>query len=283
MKRIRILLLFTVFLQAAFAQQSLYSKEDKTIFDAYAKYIQPFQQKTLEEVMERTALFFQGTPYVAHTLDLTPDEIFVINLRELDCVTFVENVMALSLTAKSHEISFEKFMDELREIRYRKGNIEAFDSRLHYTSDWMFENEKRGAIENISRKLGGKKEKKHIDFMTQHPASYDPLKNNPQMVRRIAVVEDSINARGGFYYLPKAKIASVASRIPHMSIIAFTTSISGLDTSHVGLAYKKNGKLRFIHASSVDMKVKVDEKPLVEYCAGKTSCTGIIVAVLKDR
>ena len=65
----------------------------------------------MDVVMEKTAEFFLETPYVARTLEMTARETFVINLREMDCVTFVENVLALSLTAKPDELSFDKFME----------------------------------------------------------------------------------------------------------------------------------------------------------------------------
>ena len=39
--------------------------------------------------------FFLGTPYVTGTLETEGAEHLVVNLREYDCVTFVENVVAL--------------------------------------------------------------------------------------------------------------------------------------------------------------------------------------------
>ncbi len=69
-------------------------------------------------------------------------------------------------------------------------------------------------------------------------------------------------------------------RIPHMSVVGFTTGIQGLDTTHMGFAFKfkKEGELTFIHASSVKNEVVTDEKTLSDYCAGQKSCTGILVA-----
>ncbi len=40
--------------------------------------------------------FFLGTPYVVGTLETKRGEHLVVNLREFDCVTFVENVVALA-------------------------------------------------------------------------------------------------------------------------------------------------------------------------------------------
>ena len=38
-----------------------------------------------------------GLPYVAHTLEVNRRERLVVNLRQLDCTTYVENVVALEL------------------------------------------------------------------------------------------------------------------------------------------------------------------------------------------
>ena len=280
-----IVLTFTAFFVAAlsFAQDAtLYTKEDKAIFDKYASYIEPFRDQPMDVVMEKTAEFFLETPYVAHTLEMTARETFVINLREMDCVTFVENVLALSLTAKSDELSFDKFMDELRKMRYRNGNIDDYASRLHYTSDWIYENEKRGLVKNISQCLGGVKETKRINFMSVHRDAYRQLKTDDAMWWKIKAMEDAINKRGGFYYLPKQEIAKAAPMIPHMSLIAFTTSIEGLDASHVAFAYRLGDKLTFIHASSLAGKVVIDEETLEDYCASQESCTGIMVVKIND-
>lgn len=268
----------------SFAQQgTLYTKDDKAIFDKYASYIEPFCDQPMEKVMEKTAEFFLGTPYVAHTLEMTPGETFVINLREMDCVTFMENVIALSLTAKSGELSFDKFMDELRKMRYRNGNIDDYASRLHYTTDWFYENEKRGLVKNISACLGGVKETRKINFMSAHRDAYRQLETDDAMWWKIKTMEDTINKRGGFYYLPKKEIAKVVPQIPHMSIIAFTTSTEGLDVSHVVFAYRQGDKLTFIHASSTAGKVVIDEKTLADYCNSQESCTGIMVVKVNDR
>ena len=65
-----------------------------------------------------------------------------------------------------------------------------------------------------------------------------------------------------------------------MSIIAFTTSINGLDVTHTGFAYQKDGELTFIHASSAKNKVIIDSLTLSDYCNLQKSSTGIIVAKL---
>ena len=241
------------------------------------KYIQPFCSKSKELILQKTAEFFLDTPYVGGTLDKNDTEKLVINLRELDCVTFVETVIALANTTASGDLSFDNFASQLQQIRYRNGVIDGYDSRLHYTSDWADNNVEKKILCAMSQQLGGVLETKTIDFMTSHRSSYNALKTDDDMFEKIGKMEDKINERDGFYYLPKDKIKLKATKIPHMAMIAFTTSIKGLDTTHTGFAYKKNGKLIFIHASSTKKKVVIDEKTLSDYCESQKSCTGIMV------
>jgi len=272
-----ILLLFMATASVIFAKQNpIYTRDDIVVFDKYVQYIEPYRNKPMEDVLQATAEFFLESPYVANTLEAA-DEILIVNLRELDCTTFVENVIALSLAARGEKLSFDAFVDELRKIRYRNGSIDDYSSRLHYTCDWVFENQQRGIVENISRQLGGTKDVRKIHFMTSHREAYRQLTSDEQMLQKMSLREKIINDRGGFYYLPKEQILSQSDNIPNMAMIAFVTSIDGLDVSHVAFAYRQNGKLTFIHASSAAKKVIVQPATLSEYCASRKLCKGVMV------
>ena len=262
---------------SAFSQNVDYKTQDKVVFEKYATFIQPFQSKSKELILQKTAEFLLEKPYVAGTLDKNDTEKLVINLREFDCVTFVETVIALANTTASGDLSFDNFASQLQQIRYRNGVIDGYDSRLHYTSDWAYNNVEKNILSAMSQQLGGVLQTKTIDFMTSHPSAYNALKTDDEMLEKIKNTENEINKRKGFYYLPKDKITAKSAEIPHMAMIAFTTSIKGLDTTHTGFAYKKNGKLTFIHASSAKNKVVIDEKTLNDYCQAQKSCTGIMV------
>lgn len=56
---------------------------------------------------------FIGVPYVASTLEVNPDEELVVNLRQLDCTTLVENVVALTLTVREEHPTFVSFCRNL--------------------------------------------------------------------------------------------------------------------------------------------------------------------------
>lgn len=252
--------------------------DDRILFDEYLAYIRAYRSSPSDIVLERTALFFLGRPYVAHTLEMGDEEQLVVNLRAFDCTTFVETVIALSRTASGPSPSFETFRKELQAIRYRDGDVDGYTSRLHYASDWVYENERKGLLRNLSGALGGVKEKKLLHFMSSHREAYRRIKTDDEMLGRIVATEEKMNRRGGFYYLPKERIAVVSNRIPHLSVILFTTGIEGLDVTHMAFACRKGEKLTFIHASSAAKKVVEEEKTVSDYCLGQRSCTGIIVA-----
>lgn len=266
----------------------VYTVEDQNIFYRYLSYISDTNINDVDEILEKSALFFLEKPYVAHTLETEGGDTFktggresvVVNLREFDCTTFVETVIALTQTVRSKNPTFKKFIEELKNLRYRGGVVKGYSSRLHYMTDWFYDNEKKGVLKNISKDLGGITENKTINFMSNHRDAYKQLKLSDKNLHEIIEIESDINARGGFSFLPKSNIAITAPLIPHMSIIAFTTTIDGLDVSHVGFAFQKAGELTFIHASTLLDKIVIDKKTLSEYCNGQNNCTGIIVGSL---
>ena len=264
------------------AQQNVvYVDEDIEIFNQYISYILEKKHKEdLDYILENTAIYFLEKPYVAHRLEIEGNEKLVVNLREFDCTTFVETVIALSQTVSSKVLTFENFINKLETLRYREGVLDGYSSRLHYFTDWIFDNEQVGLLKDITIQLGGITEKKSIDFMSTHRDAYSQLKVNDETLNKIIDVEKVINDRGIISYIPKANIDDITNIVPHMSVLAFSTSIKGLDVTHTGFVFQKGGKLTFIHASSSKNKVIIDSLSISEYCNSQKSCTGIILAKL---
>ena len=93
---------------------------------------------------------FVGTPYVGGTLDRAREERLVINLPELDCTTYVEQVLALARCAELGSTSFGDFCEQLRHIRYVGGEI-AYVKRQHYFTGWIEDNEKELIVKEIQQ------------------------------------------------------------------------------------------------------------------------------------
>ena len=260
------------------------SEADRLVLQKFWHYAQTNHLKEQEagERISSIARFFLDTPYKSNTLNTADGEKLIVNLRELDCVTFVENVLALAFLPEYTSSSEDAFKKNLQKIRYRDGIIEDFTSRLHYSSDWLYEMQQNLLLKDITADLGGIKHTKEINFMSGHHELYPALKNNPQLLTKIKNMEDSINKRTR-YYIPKSDIDKVYSKIKAGDIILITTNIAGLDTSHLGIAILYNGTIHLLHASSEYKKVMISLSPLKEYMAGIRSQSGIIIGRTYQR
>ncbi|MDR2809981.1 MAG: DUF1460 domain-containing protein [Tannerellaceae bacterium] len=255
-----------------------YTAEDSILFGKYLTYMEEKDSLPFDSLLMKTADFFLGTPYVGATLEQEPEGL-VINLRELDCFTFVENVIALSRTIAEGEPAFEKYCNHLKLIRYREGNITGYTDRLHYTSDWLYENDRKQILKYPSGEIGGQPYTFNLYFMSSHPDSYRPLKADTSLIPVIKETEQQINARTSFYYIiPKHEIDSFAVHIQSGDVVAFVTSIPGLDISHVGIAMREGETLTFVHASSVAKEVIVNKESLKEYVENGKNRIGIMTA-----
>lgn len=255
------------------AQESQLS--DKAIFDRYLTEMSSRKSLPAGDLMVETARFFIGCPYVASTLEKEPESL-VVNLREMDCMTLVETTMALVRTLLDKEPTFDRYRYHLQEARYRNGKINDYTDRLHYTTDWIFENEQSGRVKDVTCAIGGKPLKLNLSFMSTHPDSYKPLKNHPERIARIAEKEKEINARS-YCYIPETEIDAHAAEIDNGDIVCFVTTVKGLDISHVGIICREAGKLTFIHASTSKKQVIVNEESLQDYVQSIKRNSGIMI------
>jgi len=252
-----------------------YTEEDRGIFERYLSVMKPNKSLPIEELLIETGKFFLGTPYVASTLEKEPEGL-VINLRELDCTTFVENVIALTRTIQGSNPSFESYCHNLQNLRYREGRIGDYTDRLHYTSDWIYVNQQKGFVKDVSKQIGGDPLPLNLFFVSTHPNSYKQLKGKPELTERMATIEKEVNNRS-YYYIPEARINSLGGNMQNGDMVGFVTKIEGLDVTHVGLIYWQEEKLTFIHASSAAKKVIINEDPLETYVEKGKNNIGVFI------
>ena len=231
-----------------------------------------------DNLMLKHAQRLLGTPYVAHTLERTEQEELFTSRSELDCTTFVESVMAMSLASKDDgSFSENDFATQLERVRYRGGVLDGYTSRLHYVADWINDNTSKGIIKDITAIHSQDKDMLRLSFMSTHPDSYKHLKNNPENIARMAGIEKRLTGQQ-IYWLPKQKLPNEGLPwIENGDIIMLTTNIDGLDVSHMGIAIYQNGMLHLLHASSVEKKVIVDKRTLRNQMAQSKRVTGIRV------
>lgn len=221
---------------------------------------------------------FVGTPYVASTLDRDTVECLVVNTRELDCTTFVENVVALTLCSEKRLVEFHDFVDMLRKVRYRKGKVD-YCSRLHYFTDWIEDNEQMGFV----RKIQSDKapftavQRLNINYMSLHTSAYKMLTAHPEWLPGIKAMEDNLTGRS-YRYIPKNGIINsklLRQTIKDGDIIAILTNKKGLDTSHIGFAAWKADGLHLLNASQIHKKVILEPMLFRTYMQKHPSQIGI--------
>lgn len=218
-----------------------------------------------------------GKPYVAKTLENNTSEKLVINLREFDCTTFAENCLALARTIKSPACTFDDFKKELLLIRYRDGVLVDYSSRLHYFSDWIYDNDRKNTVKNITCEMGHTPYNPFVNYMSLHTDTYKMLKNDTKLQNEISSIENQISRRQSCY-IPKKQLSKYESLIHNGDILGLTTNIKGMDIAHVVIAYHTKNRLYMIHASSKEHRVVISDKPLADYLARRKDVTGIMVA-----
>mgnify|MGYP001828071624 CR=1 FL=1 len=270
------LFIFSLLSLSASSQQLICSDEDKTAFNAKIGEIQDLKQTDFGDTMIYVGKTFLGLPYVAQTLEIGESEALVINLHGVDCTTYVENVLAFSILLKKDSMNFDSFVNTLENIRYKDGTLDGYASRLHYFSEWIANNEKKGLLEDITAETGGVEIKKEINFMSTHRDLY-PFLADDENFDKIKASENYMNDQA-ICILPQNLIEANENLIKNGDIIALTTSIQGLDITHTGIAIREeDGRIHLLHASSSG-KVEISELPLAEYLKKINKNTGIMVA-----
>ena len=256
-----------------------FTQKDVDNFNEVMTLLAPDRDLPMSELVIKVAKHFLGTPYVSNTLEIEPERL-TVNTRETDCILFVEMCLAMSLTAKDTNPTFEKYVDNLRQLRYRDGVVDGYASRIHYTSEWIIQGTMRGLFSDVSRECGGCPLDQQFFFMSTHPASYKQLKNSPETVGKIRAVEENLNT-WDYWYIPKADLPKCIKNIKTGDIVGFNSATPGLDIAHVAYAYWEGDTLTFIHASYTDKKVVINKTPLVQYTNGIKAHNGLRVIRLR--
>lgn len=226
------------------------------------------------------ARHFIGRPYVAHTLEVADPEQLVVNLRELDCTTFVETVTALVLTKRQHADTFSDFCRQLTRLRYRGGHRDGYLSRLHYFTWWMHDNIEKGIVCDAAAGMPHDNTPITVcnHYMSTHADAYAMLRKHPEWTDSIAAMERAANGADGSY-IPERFTRLSPTQLTEVcdgDILAIVTTKDGLDYSHLGFAvWGKDQHLHLLNASSVYHKVVEDSVTLYDYLARRKTSVGI--------
>lgn len=198
-----------------------------------------------------------GTPYVGGTLEGSGPEVCRVTFTGLDCVTFFESILNLSRIVKAGSNRLDEFVSAVTYTRYRSGVLGGYTSRLHYTTEWILDNIRKGVISDVTPELGGVRSFMKVDFMSTHPQFYPALKNDTASITRIAEIEKYLQKQP-MSVIPREGIRAIESQLRDGDIIAIATSKKGLDYAHTGVVIREGRRARLMHASSTKRQVVLD-------------------------
>jgi hypothetical protein len=230
---------------------------------------------SIPELIVGVGFRFLSAPYEAETLAREGAEELVINLRAFDCFTFVENVIVLAGLIRAEKTTFQDYTAALERIRYRDGRRNGYPSRLHYFTDWLRNNGRKGIVRDITSEIDGRPFRKPFHTLTDRRGEH-PALENPAAFRRMRIVEAACSRRT-LHYIPKIDVQEMDGRIEDGDIVAITTDAEGIDVCHVGIAVRVRRGLRLLHASSASGKVVLSDTTLCGYLHSRRTRTGIIV------
>ena len=237
---------------------------------------------------ERTATVGQalvGTRYKHFTLEIDNRiESPSVNFQGMDCWTFFEIALSFARMLNEPESNWtpERLLHYIELDRYRGGQCSGeYLSRLHYLEDWLYDNDRRGLVEDLTCTLGGVSVPHSAGEMSVGWRHYRYLAANRSLLGPLARMEANVSSRP-LYEIPKNRVAGIESKLHSGDIIGIISrDRNGLySTAHVGLAFRTNdGVLHFMHASSPGNygHVIVDAQPS-KYLYRYRSDSGILVA-----
>lgn len=237
------------------------SAADKAVAEKVMASLEP---GSTAEMTLAAAKRMLGTPYVGGLLDEGENEEFRLPLERTDCIIFVETCLNLARTAKEHgrEADFGKFASNVRRMRYRDGKVDGYASRIHYTTEWVRQGERRGILKDITLECGGKVYDHPVNFMSAHAEAYPHI--NKENIDDIRAVEEALDGEP-YTYIPSDMVAGAEGFIRDGDIICFVSRVAGLDISHVAIACIHDGVTGFIHASTTAGKVVTDDRSIASY------------------
>jgi hypothetical protein len=239
---------------------------------------------------------FLGEQYQANLLEQSSTEQPFISLHQFDCVLFLETILALTTVLSKNSDNTEPLLSSMPSIsqseselftaiqryRYRDGKIDGYCSRLHYFSDWILDNQRRGNVDQIVQDPRSTILMRPLNFMSNNWQKYPPLVKNPALRDCIAQSETKISNQlktSALRYIPTQELRSQQSKLRSGDLVGIVTNMNGLDVIHSGFLYRKqHSKLQtgLIHAS-IRSGIKISPD-LERYVRGVEGAIGIVVA-----
>ncbi len=209
-----------------------------------------------------------NTPYARDPLGEGPSSQYdkdpLMDLTRVDCVTFVEQSIALAASR-----SYQNAFDTLQKIRYEGGQI-AFERRNHFMiADWVAHNR---FCRDVTREL---KTPTATVTRTMGRKYFFESKQLPELAQQAK--EETLDLA----YVPVAEAANAEKNLPSPALILLIGKVDWLFTLHCGLFVRNpEGKGLFYNASSTENKVVADD--FLEVFAKTTRYLGFTAYKIQD-
>jgi hypothetical protein len=218
------------------------------------------QTPTLVEIGKR----FIGKPYRANMLSNGNPEVLVTSLEAFDCVTFLENSLAIKY-ANGDEILYPK---ALKHVRYAGDSVQ-YEKRYHYFTDAM----QSLGFPLIIDPAHTIKLRKDFSFLSTFLQKKLPISVDLTLL----VNREQSLARRTFLYTPVNDVSSLLPLIQSGDLVGFVTSNPHLDFLHTGMFVRKGNVIHLLHASQDKKQVVLSDESLEFYLKSHPKFIGICV------
>lgn len=230
--------------------------------------------ETFGELTARAAASRLGTGYDSSAQDDGP-EVLRIQLGTLNCVSLIEYADAIARCVWSKTPTPACFLTEVEASRYRSGQRAGYASRLHYFTEWIDDNERRGRFSPI-RELPQNELRRPFFFMSKHRGLY-PALYNPDILSSVRETENELSAKT-HTFVTRDAIEHAQWHLRSGDVVAIVTTTPGLLITHTGLIrLDEQGRPRLLHASRQNGRVVLSHKDIADYVTRANTRRGVIV------
>ncbi len=237
------------------------------------KLLKNISKKTFVEKIQIISDIAKGTPYFLGPLgegEKSPyDTHPLIDLTRVDCVTFVEQTLALSMSN-----DYETAFNNLQKIRYKNSDIKIEKRNHYFMADWVVNN--KWFVNDVTKEIAPE----FINPLTKTISHKTFFANS--VYKGIKAQEDDRTIT--INYIPKEKLHLITDNLQSGDIVAFVTNLPSIFVSHTGFILKdKSGNIFFRNATSINQKQVVDlpYSELVEFL--KNSKKNLGLAFIRPR
>jgi hypothetical protein len=211
--------------------------------------------------------YFIGRPYSHMALSRgNPEEVYY-SLKDFDCVTYIENMLALYESNGLDSV----YKKRLIELRYVKSNDIRYETRLHYLSSAFEKWQQMGIIDQVHAS-NERLLKKDIHYLSAYLAG-----NHFKIdVNQIKTTEQALSEKP-MSFIDRKQIAQFLPKLKSGDIVAFVSKRSDLDFKHVGFIMIQHGKAFLLHASQEKKVICISDQDVATYVLNHPQMIGIQV------